>query len=471
MKKLKLFPKTFLYTFSLMMVIVAVSHLLIYILLPTVYNHRQKNELEADIERLCENIENTGDADRFSLVTEFAGKWNADILVQYEGYAYEMNLLNINENEPSEIHGNMENVNIIAEQTDGRIKISLTQNPKGNTDFFYVERIFPDQNGYVKTTVSREQIEDAVSTVIIILPVTAFVCTLVSVLFALWYSHMITKPIKQISSVTKQMQELSSGAYCEVHTHDEIETLADNINSMYDNLLKTIHDLELEIHKVEEMEVQKTNLLRSASHELKTPVTAVNAMLENMILNVGKYKDHSVYLPKCKILMEQLSVMIKEILDASKAEKTDIDDDKEINLSELVEQVAEPYQMIAKSKGICVKMDISQQFFVSYPVSMIRKVISNLLSNAVSYTLKGGTIRIYLEEQKLIFENECVPIQREYLTHIFEPFYHPDDSRDRNTGGNGLGLYIVDTILKTLKIPYRFTAMEDNRGMQFTIEF
>lgn len=471
MKKLKLFPKTFLYTFSLMMVIVAVSHLLIYILLPTVYNHRQKKELEADIERLCENIENTGDADRLSLVTEFAGKWNADILVQYEGYAYEMNLLNVNENEPSEIHGNMENVNIIAEQTDGRIKISLTQNPKGNTDFFYAERIFPDQNGYVKTTVSREQIEDAVSTVIIILPVTAFVCTLVSVLFALWYSHMITKPIKQISSVTKQMQELSSGAYCEVHTHDEIETLADNINSMYDSLLKTIHDLELEIHKVEEMEVQKTNLLRSASHELKTPVTAVNAMLENMILNVGKYKDHSVYLPKCKMLMEQLAVMIKEILDASKAEKTDIDDDKEINLSELVEQVAEPYQMIAKSKGICVKMDISQQFFVSYPVSMIRKVISNLLSNAVSYTLKGGTIRIYLEEQKLIFENECVPIQREYLTHIFEPFYRPDDSRDRNTGGNGLGLYIVDTILKTLKIPYRFTAMEDNRGMQFTIEF
>ena len=471
MKKLKLFPKTFLYTFSLMMVIVAVSHLLIYILLPTVYNHRQKNELEADIERLCENIENMGDADRLSLVTEFAGKWNADILVQYEGYAYEMNLLNVNENDPSEIHGNMENVNIIAEQTDGKIKISLSKNPKGNTDFFYAERIFPDQNGYVKTTVSREQIEDAVSTVIIILPVTAFVCTLVSVLFALLYSHMITKPIKQISSVTKQMQELSSGAYCEIHTHDEIETLADNINSMYDSLLKTIHDLELEIHKVEEMEVQKTNLLRSASHELKTPVTAVNAMLENMILNVGKYKDHSVYLPKCKILMEQLSVMIKEILDASKAEKTDMQDDKEIDLSELVEQIAEPYQMIAKSKGICIKIDIPQKSLIFYPVSMIKKVISNLLSNTVSYTSKGGMIRIYLEGQKLIFENECVPIPREYLTHIFEPFYRPDGSRDRNTGGNGLGLYIVDTILKTLQIPYRFTAMENNKGMRFTIEF
>ena len=102
---------------------------------------------------------------------------------------------------------------------------------------------------------------------------------------------------------------------------------------------------------------------------------------------------------------------------------------------------------------------------------MIKKVISNLLSNTVSYTSKGGMIRIYLEGQKLIFENECVPIPREYLTHIFEPFYRPDDSRDRNTGGNGLGLYIVDTILKTLQIPYRFTAMENNRGMRFMIEF
>lgn len=471
MKRLKLFPKTFFYTFSLMMVIVAVSHLLIYILLPAVYNYRQRNKLEVDIEKLCEDIENTADADRLSFVTEFAGEWNADILVEYEGYTYEMNLLNINENKPSEIHGNTKNVDVITEQTDGGIKISLSKNPKGNADFFYAERIFPDQNGYVKTTVSRQQIEDAVSTVIVILPVTAFVCTLVSILFALLYSHMITKPIKQISSVTKQMQELSFGAYCDVHTHDEIEILADNVNRMYDSLLKTIHDLEHEIHKVEEMEVQKTNLLRSASHELKTPVTAVNVMLENMILNVGKYKDHSVYLPKCKILMEQLAVMIKEILDVSKAEKTDMEDDKEIALSELVEQVVEPYQIIAKSKEIYIKTDISQEFPVSYPISMMKKVISNLLSNTVAYTSKGGTIRIYLEEQKLIFENECIPIPGEYLTHIFEPFYRPDSSHDRNTGGNGLGLYIVDTILKTLKIPYKFAAMEDNRGMRFTIEF
>ena len=153
---------------------------------------------------------------------------------------------------------------------------------------------------------------------------------------------MLTKPIKQITNVTKQMQGLTHGISCEVHTHDEIETLADNVNALYNNLLKTIHNLEQEIYKVEEMEVQKTNLLRSASHELKTPVTAINAMLENMILNVGKYKDHTIYLPKCKMLTEQLAVMIKEILDASKSATNDKEKDTEIDISELIEQMSEP---------------------------------------------------------------------------------------------------------------------------------
>ena len=54
---------------------------------------------------------------------------------------------------------------------------------------------------------------------------------------------MLTKPIKQITNVTKQMQGLTHGISCEVHTHDEIETLADNVNALYNNLLKTIHNL------------------------------------------------------------------------------------------------------------------------------------------------------------------------------------------------------------------------------------
>ena len=261
MKKLKLFRKTFLYTFSLMIVIVAVSHLLVYILLPTVYHYRQRNVLEADIEKLCREITDTEDAGRLALVTDFAGKWYADILVKYDGYAYEMKLLNVGDDgylkcseDTENPSGDKEDVSIIAEESDGKIKISLSRNPKGDKNFLYAEQIFPNQKGYVRAVISRQQIEDAVSTIIVILPVTAFACTLISLLSALLYSHMLTKPIKQITNVTKQMQGLTHGISCEVHTHDEIETLADNVNALYNNLLKTIHNLEQEIYKAEETE-------------------------------------------------------------------------------------------------------------------------------------------------------------------------------------------------------------------------
>ena len=115
MRKLKLFPKTFLYTFSLMIVIVAVSHLLIYILLPTVYNFRQRNELENDVAKLCEDMTDTPDSERLPLVTEFAGKWCADISVSYDGYTYETNLLNASETE--RLNGATEDVNVIAEKS------------------------------------------------------------------------------------------------------------------------------------------------------------------------------------------------------------------------------------------------------------------------------------------------------------------------------------------------------------------
>lgn len=154
---------------------------------------------------------------------------------------------------------------------------------------------------------------------------------------------MFTKPIEQISAVTEQMQELTPHVRCETDTQDEIGMLAENVNSLYQTLLSTIQDLEQEIQKVEAADVQKTNFLRAASHELKTPVTAVSAMLENMILNVGKYKDRDTYLAKCKDLTDRLAQMIKEILDASKAEFAGNQECTDFLISDVIGTVMEPY--------------------------------------------------------------------------------------------------------------------------------
>ena len=80
-------------------------------------------------------------------------------------------------------------------------------------------------------------------------------------------------------------------------------------------------------------------------------------------------------------------------------------------------------------------------------------------------------IHISCKGRQLIIENECTPISPEHLTHIFEPFYRPDYGRDRAAGGNGLGLYLVSTILKSLDISYTFAPSENINGMSFHILF
>lgn len=229
--------------------------------------------------------------------------------------------------------------------------------------------------------------------------------------------------------------------------------------------------MEQEIKKVEAADIQKSNFLRAASHELKTPVTAVSAMLENMILGVGKYKDRDTYLAKCKALTDQLAQMIKEILDASRAEFAGEQEQTDFLIADILETVMEPYQIIAKAKGIAFSIDESETYTVHLPRGMIEKAISNILANAVSYTKPDGVIHISHKGRQLIIENECTPIPPEHLAHIFEPFYRPDYGRDRAAGGNGLGLYLVSTILKSLDISYTFAPSENIDGMSFQIFF
>ena len=74
-----------------------------------------------------------------------------------------------------------------------------------------------------------------------------------------------------------------------------------------------------------------------------------------------------------------------------------------------------------------------------------------------------------LKEHTLTVENECIPIDKQQLAHIFEPFYRPDFSRNSDSGGNGLGLYIVSTIFSSLHISYEFLPTESQKGMCFSI--
>lgn len=304
-----------------------------------------------------------------------------------------------------------------------------------------------------------------------VLPISLLCCVVVSVLFSLLFSRQITVPVKQISAVTERMAQMDKTALCEVHAEDEIGVLAGNINGLYQNLLATIETLEIEKQRVREMERCKVDFMRAASHELKTPLTALNATLENMILGVGKYRDAENYLPECKEMAEQLSGMIQEILEASKAGSPQKNEAPvQIDLPRLLTALCEPYKQISEARGIVFHIDLSGGFSALLPPRQFSKAVSNILANAVAYTNPGKTVSIYFDGSALVIENECTPIPADALQHLFEPFYRPDYARNREDGGNGLGLYIVDMLLGAMRLPYSFLPMEEPSGMRFVIQ-
>lgn len=267
------------------------------------------------------------------------------------------------------------------------------------------------------------------------------------------------------------MSELDQSAQCLISSQDELGELANDVNQLYHRLLCMIENLELEKEKTSENERAKIDFLRSASHELKTPVTALNAILENMILGVGRYQDYDDCLPECKAITERLSEMIHEILETSKLSvSTKNAVPIKINVSELLASLCEPYQLIATTHGVQFHLKIDDAVSVELPIHEFSKALSNILGNAVAYTPNGKCVSVYLRAHMIVVENECTPISKEELPHLFEPFYRPDFSRNRETGGNGLGLYIVATIFQTLNVPYSFVPMEQPQGMRFTIQ-
>ena len=300
------------------------------------------------------------------------------------------------------------------------------------------------------------------------LPISVSCSLIISAICSFLLSKAIADPIQKISASTERMMKLDHGASCPIHTKDEIGTLAQNVNDLYSNLLSTIEHLEREKDAVRDMEQAKVDFLRAASHELKTPVTALNATLENMILGIGKYQDYAVYLPECKEIVEQLAGMIHEILETSKLNPT-AEPPKQVDVSELLAELCEPYQLIAAAHQITFSLDLPEQFPAALPVGPFRKAVSNVLANAVAYTAEGKTVSVYMEGCSLVVENECKPIPDDEIRRLFEPFYRPDFSRSRDSGGNGLGLYIVDTLLTSMNIAYAFTPMRSPEGMRFTI--
>ena len=412
MKKMKLFQKTYLFTVGLMAIIIIISHTLLYMLLPSFYTNKKQQDLDNISYQLTEQLQNNNSNKSDEIAKKFADMHNINILLSVNGKnkVYEgIKSCDIYIN-PDALD---EQSLVIDNKTD-----FIEDNKKSNStevknDFLkisdssllYTKKLKTKDNvdASIKVAMDLQYLQEARSVVFMILPYSIGISLIISLFASYIYTKKITKPIKQICDVTKEMQVLKEDAYCDINTGDEIELLATNINSLYKNLLDTIDSLKEEIENVSKSEKSKVDFLRSASHELKTPLMSIHIMLENMILNIGKYKNHDVYLPKCQEAVVNLSSMVQEILDTSRLNSLNGEKElKEVDLKILIESIIEPYKIIAKSKKINMNIDYSNSLNINTDKSMLKKALSNIISNAVNYTDNGKNINIYFEKNSLI---------------------------------------------------------------------
>ncbi len=309
------------------------------------------------------------------------------------------------------------------------------------------------------------------------LPVVFAIILLLSSLSAFICSKVIVSPIAKISQISKRMTSLDMTWKCDIESNDEIGVLASSLNTMASRLQKTMEELTIaneqltdDVEKFKSLEEGRRNFFAAVSHELKTPLTILKGQIENMILGYGDYQNHEKYLPEALKATEDIEHLVKEIIAISKMESMDLEDTlQEVSLKQTVNDTIQAILPLAQDKDIQIHQNINTDMVLSVNPNLWNKALSNIIGNAVRHSPCGNDVFVTFQSNKngitLVIENTGASIPEVDLPHMFSPFYRADKSRNKATGGSGLGLYIVKTILDLHGMTYLIKNTE--QGVAF----
>ena len=161
-----------------------------------------------------------------------------------------------------------------------------------------------------------------------------------------------------------------------------------------------------------------------------------------MIGQIGKYKDTKEYLPEVKKQLKSMQKIVEDILYLNHC--ADHLQREEISLLPFVTEVTSHYQVQLEEKNIRLEQRGEGCAFTDGEI--LKKIVDNLISNAVQYTKNGEKIIVSIEEKQVMVENYGSHIEEELLPNIYEPFV----SSDTKNKGKGLGLYVVSYYVKLI---------------------
>lgn len=343
------------------------------------------------------------------------------------------------------------------DETEATIAVTTAEQATLTAEVFFSDQA-RSYTLYVTPRLEAENV--AVRALIQMAPWVLLTLLLFSLLGAFVYSRYITRPIVQMSDIAGKMADMDFDWKCQETREDEIGHLGRSLNQMAAKLSQALEALQAsnaalrgEVEQERALDLQRRAFFAAASHELKTPVTILRGHLSGLLDGIGIYQDQEKYLARSLQTTARMEHLIQEILMVSRMEVRDSALPLErVDLSAITEEQLALAADLLEQKNLRVAADLSPALMLDGERAMLAKAIGNLLANAALYSPCGENIRIWSGMQDdaptLIIENTGVHIGEDALPHLFDAFYREEGSRNRQTGGSGLGLYLVRIIME-----------------------
>jgi len=281
----------------------------------------------------------------------------------------------------------------------------------------------------------------------------------IALVVARWLARGMTQPLRDMAAAAHRMETGDYSTRVHTRSRDEVGQLATAFNRMSAEL--------------ENLEQSRRDLLANVSHELKTPITAIRAHLENLLDGVEDPDPRTLQVMLAQT--ERLGRLIEQLLELSRLESGELPLRREdLALAPLVTQVLSEIEVARSDRGVAVDSELPDDLpAVDADPERLHQVLFNLLDNAVRFTPSGGAVTVSAHRQNGSVEVQVsdtgVGIPQEHLPRLFERFYRADPARSREDGGTGIGLAIARSVVEAHG--GHISAMsEPGKGSVFTFD-
>jgi two-component system sensor histidine kinase BaeS len=261
----------------------------------------------------------------------------------------------------------------------------------------------------------------------------------VGVLVALWLGSRIVKPVVILTQATRVIAGGGVPPLVPVIGRDELAELGHAFNRMASQLA--------------EQETQRRRLFAGIAHELRTPLSVIQGTLEGMLDHVIEPTPERIAgLHSQAVLLKRL---ITDLRDLSLAQAGQLELHRQTtDVGAVVRETLEALAPLADERTIALRIEVPAPLpEIQADPDRLRQVVQNLVENALRHTPAGGEVRVGLRDGNgegihLVVSDTGSGIRAEDLSHIFDHFYRADESRTRTSGGTGMGLAIVKSLVE-----------------------